>query len=159
MLFGKKKEVYKPAKFTPLYIRVSSLFNSVNLSTCNIYSQAKVKRFESSEVFNSSNKYISFDFESNNGLIEFTIKSSGENFKSYTIIYKNNQSKWMFDLYCDPENTIVRPDMGKNIFASDIDLALFEIEQFIEDIMIQNISGKNIHNLELTKLENLDFKC
>ena len=147
MLFGKKKEVYKPAKFTPLYIRVSSLFNSVNLSTCNIYSQAKVKRFESSEVFNSSNKYISFDFESNNGLIEFTIKSSGENFK------------WMFDLYCDPENTIVRPDMGKNIFASDIDLALFEIEQFIEDIMIQNISGKNIHNLELTKLENLDFKC
>lgn len=159
MFFKKRKKQENKVSFTPLYVRISSLYNCINTNKCNIYTAAKTNSFHASELGN--NKSFKFTFNSNNGPIDFTIKAAEDDleFKQYTIVYINQQTRWMFEIYCGPNFTVVAPDLGKTIMASDIDLALFEIENFVEDVVVENIANYRAHNSELQKLENLDFKA
>ena len=150
-MFNKKQQ----NNFTKLYIRISSLFNAINTNKCDIYSSTKTISFNTNELLD--NKTFSFTFQSENGPIEFSIKSSGEEYKNYSLSYINKQTKWMFEIYCRTDFTVVQPTLGDKIFAKDIDLAILEIENFVEDIRVKNISNYNYHIQELQKLERLEF--
>ena len=155
-MFKKKKEE-NSTNFTKLYIRLSSLYNSVDTSKCDIYSSNRVESFEV-ETYLNNNKSFMFTFKSNNGLIEFRISNSTEQeYKPYKISYINRATKWMFEIYSSPTYTVVQPNLGTKLTARDIDLALFEIENFIDSIVQTNKSNFATHLKELKKLENMDF--
>lgn len=157
--FKKDKEVKETVcpKFTPLYIRISSLYHAIDNNKCYIYSSSKTNSFAVTEIYNN-NKDLSFTFNSNNGPIKFKIESLGnEEYKEYRLRYINTSTKWMFEINVGTEYTGVQPNLGGNILALDIDLALLEVETFIDDIVRETKTNITVHLKELKKLENLDF--
>lgn len=155
--FGKKQEEKTYPNFSPLYIRISSLYNRINFNKCELFSSPKIISFNVIEIYNNS-KDICFKFNSNNGPIIFKIKTIGEEeYKNYRLCYINEQTKWMFEINIGPEYTGVSPRLGDKIIAIDIDLALLEVETLIDEIIMETKTNLDIHLKELKKLENLDF--
>ena len=98
---------------------------------------------------------ISVEFKSNLGTVRINLHKSSK--KYVELSYANYAGSFVFTLEAYDNFLSVKPLLGEDIKARDIDLAIYELEQYLQNTQEELIDNKDIekyynHVIEVEKL-------
>lgn len=98
---------------------------------------------------------ISIEFKSNLGTVRINLHKSSK--KYVELSYANYAGSFVFTLEAYDNFLSVKPLLGEDIKARDIDLAIYELEQYLQNTQEELIDNKDIekyynHVIEVEKL-------
>ena len=126
-----------------IFKRLNCLFNSLYL--CDEIIGIK---FIKKEIDNDDTGEIIIEFSSDLGTVRISIEKKSNFF--IELSYANYAGSFVFTLKALPHNLIVTPELGQYLFAKDIDLALYELEQHIQNNT--HVSENLLGDVEMSRL-------
>ena len=113
--------------------------------------------------YENKDYFCLFDFNSDQGMVRVTLSKHNIGFDLYNLEYTNYAGVQLFEIESNPEDNIITPNLGVDLMAQDIDLAIFELECYLfekhGDINIayakwnqEQKELKQLHHQELQKL-------
>lgn len=145
-----------------LFNRLDSMYHYFEF--CDVESD-KLKILDISS--NGIEASIHFEFNSNLGPVRLELTQAHLPFVVYSLDYSNYAGSTVFEIVANPGGNTVKPKLGENLMAKDIDLALYEVEQYLQQFgniielvkleQEQEKAKQKLHEKELDKLERGEY--
>ena len=147
-----KEEDVIPEVKQPLKERIKLLYD--NLRTIKLYDIKDAKlNFTTNRYVYGSGRFadLMVEFDSNLGKVIFYITNYSDKDVSLQCFDKNGL---VFHISCIGSSTTVQPCFSRynNLKASDVDLALYEVEHYIEEKHLDKVSLETYNAQQLNKL-------
>ena len=116
-------------------------------------------------IVEDDNEYVVFQFESSLGTVQVKIENNMYIKSSFDLSYANYAGTTVFEIHACKYDTKVLPMLGEDLTAHDIDLALYEIEDYLfvnlpelEDqkrmLLAERLRVEKLHAQQVKELEN-----
>lgn len=161
-MFKKLKKLFESVhKSNTMYARLHNLYWYCKLFDLNTNKLQVLDCNMGPDVLNDS---ITLQFKSNLGTVKIKLTQWWNiTFYYYTLDYANYAGSTIFEIKSYPADNEVDPQLGFNLKAEDIDLAIFELQRYLFDVfgdieearnkyLVKKEQAKKLHEEELKKL-------
>ena len=144
-LFGLENVLYERLENLMLY------FQNIDVNGGKIHITEK--------RLDSLDPYVIFEFQTVYGAVRITLYSFYDVERKYTFDYVDYTGCYAFTIKTTQSRTLVKPLLVGDIKAKDIDLSIYELEQYlktqygdIQDILDKKEQDRKVHKQEVDKL-------
>lgn len=134
--FGKKNIMFERLEALYRYSSVCSVdeLESLDRITCDKLSYVVIENGQKVEKSTNTKTTLRYFFNSGLGTvkIELEVDFAPDCTKHYYLSYSNYAGSTVFKIDACRKRTAVEPLLGENLMAQDIDLALYELESYLQ---------------------------